>query len=81
MARKSRKPEAIQVVASVPMEVEYNTALYLRLSVMDMGRDDSESIVNQEELLRGYVAENPELVIKGVFTDNGETGTNLVRVR
>lgn len=77
MARKSRKDDAVQIAA--PTMQVFNTALYLRLSVMDMGRDDSESIVNQEELLRGYMAEHPELVLKDVFVDNGETGTNFDR--
>ena len=79
MARKSRKVEAIHLAAPITTAQAFNTALYIRLSVMDMGRDDSESIVNQEALLCGYIAEHPELTLKEVFIDNGETGTNFDR--
>jgi DNA invertase Pin-like site-specific DNA recombinase len=51
----------------------------LRLSVKDKNKDESDSIMNQENFLRGYIAERPELHIKGVFTDNGETGTTFER--
>ncbi|MCL1843392.1 MAG: recombinase family protein [Defluviitaleaceae bacterium] len=76
MARKSRKNQPVAQAATAPV---YNTALYIRLSVMDAGRDESESVVNQEELLRRYVAEHPELTLKNIFTDNGETGTTFDR--
>jgi len=46
---------------------------------MDTGRDNIESVVNQEELLRGYIAERPEFAFIDVFIDNGETGTNFER--
>jgi len=46
---------------------------------MDGGRDDGDSIVNQQEFLERYVTERPELTLKNVFTDNGETGVNFNR--
>ena len=79
MARKSRKADA--VIQAVPeiCEVMYNTGLYIRLSVMDSGRKDGESIVNQREMLERYIAERPELALKGVFVDNGATGVDFLR--
>ncbi|MCL1882394.1 MAG: recombinase family protein, partial [Defluviitaleaceae bacterium] len=80
MPRTSRKPKAVQT-AAIPevKEIVYNTGLYLRLSLMDSGIKGGESIINQQELLERYVAEKPELSLKGVFTDNGETGTDYDR--
>ena len=60
MARKSRKIQAVQASA-IPEtnDIVYNTALYLRLSLMDSGIKGGESIINQQELLERYVAEKP----------------------
>jgi len=79
MARKSRKTDTVQLATPTPTMQKYNTALYIRLSVMDFGRNDSESVVNQEELLRSYVDEHPDLIFRDIYTDNGETGTNFDR--
>lgn len=80
MARKSRKNPHNQVVeAANPKEKVYNTALYLRLSILDSGVKGGESIINQQEFLEDYVANRPELNLKGIFVDNGETGTNYDR--
>jgi DNA invertase Pin-like site-specific DNA recombinase len=78
MARKSRKPENIQVSPEV-REVMWNTALYVRLSVMDSGKKDGESIINQQEMLERYVAERPEMTLTRIFVDNGETGVDFLR--
>ncbi|GHV16919.1 hypothetical protein FACS189425_02090 [Clostridia bacterium] len=43
MARKSRKTGAEQA-APETSEVTYNTALYVRLSVLDSGKKDGESM-------------------------------------
>ena len=75
MARKTRKAQDEKpTVSSV-----YNTALYVRLSVIDSSRNDSESIINQEELLRRYVAVCPELTLKESFIDSGKSGVNFDR--
>lgn len=79
MARKSRKPGAVQAETTTVAESSYNTALYIRLSVMDSGNDGAESIQNQEELLKQYIAKHPEFNLKSVFIDNGETGVDFIR--
>ena len=78
MARKSRKTETMQEAPEI-REIVFDTALYVRLSIMDSGKKDGESIINQQELLEQYVAARPELTIKKVFVDNGETGVDFVR--
>lgn len=79
MARKSRKADAATQAAPEICEIVYNTGLYVRLSVMDSGKKDGESIINQQDMLEQYVAECPELSLKGVFVDNGETGVDFLR--
>jgi DNA invertase Pin-like site-specific DNA recombinase len=77
MARISRKEKNVQAVAS---EAICNTAIYTRLSVFDSGKADSESILNQQELLESYVSNQPELLLKDVFVDNGESGVDFHRL-
>jgi DNA invertase Pin-like site-specific DNA recombinase len=77
MARKSRKEGA--AVAAEPREAVWNTALYVRLSILDGGKKDGESILNQQAMLEQYAAEHPELTLKAVFVDNGETGVDFLR--
>ncbi|GHV33401.1 resolvase [Clostridia bacterium] len=78
MARKSRKQGAEQA-APIVSEVTFNTALYVRLSVLDSGKKDGESIVNQQDMLERYIAERPEFTLKAVYVDNGETGVDFLR--
>jgi DNA invertase Pin-like site-specific DNA recombinase len=79
MARKSRKQDAVQTAAPETKAASWNTALYLRLSIFDSGKKDGESILNQQAMLESYVAERPELTLKAVFSDNGETGVDFLR--
>ncbi len=88
MARKSRKA-AIQATLDgrpLPQEskaaqpVVWNVGGYVRLSVMETrDRKDSQALSNQMELLRGFVAQKPDLKLCGLYADNGETGTNFDR--
>ena len=58
----------------------YNTGLYVRLSVEDGGLSkESESLIHQEQFLLQFLEERPELILKKVYRDNGETGTNFDR--
>ena len=88
MARKSRKA-AIQATLDgrpLPQEskeaqpVVWNVGGYVRLSVMETrDRKDSQALSNQMELLRGFVAQKPDLKLCGLYADNGQTGTNFDR--
>jgi DNA invertase Pin-like site-specific DNA recombinase len=57
------------------------TALYLRISLDDENRTESDSISNQRDLLRSYVAADPSLSAGEVleFSDDGWSGTNFER--
>ncbi len=58
-------------------------AMYLRISLDDNNRDESNSIANQRSLLCAYVGANPELAGREVleFVDDGWSGTNFERPR
>ena len=59
----------------------WHTACYLRLSREDGDKAESDSIVNQRNLLERYLAEHPELELVDFYQDDGFTGTNFVEVR
>lgn len=57
----------------------HHSAIYLRLSKEETGRQESYSIANQRALLHAYAAEHPELKIIREYTDDGYTGANFDR--
>ena len=76
MARVSRKRKSLPGAAAASRI--WRTALYVRLSVEDNGKD-ADSIENQIALLESYVFGCPDLSTAGLFVDNGYTGTNFHR--
>ncbi len=79
MARISRKSDSPNKSEEKKKIISFRTALYVRLSVEDNGKEDSDSLENQEILLRDYLKEHPYLELKEVYTDNGYTGTDFDR--
>ena len=68
--------------ACASAEPFWKIGLYIRLSKEDDNEDDSESIINQEKILRDFVDGYFELgnyVIVDVFADDGLTGTDTAR--
>lgn len=59
----------------------YKAALYLRLSNQNLKEDsdESDSIGNQEALLRTFLKSHPDIEIKSVFKDDGWSGVNFDR--
>lgn len=80
MARPNRnnRDMAETITTDIILPPAYSTAIYARLSARDNGCD-SDSIENQIELLKKYVANNQELTLISIFYDNGMTGTNFDR--
>ena len=62
-------------------QINYRAALYLRLSSQKLNEEigESDSIVNQEALLRSYLKSYPEIEVKYVFKDDGWSGVNFDR--
>ena len=60
----------------------WKIGLYIRLSREDDNEDESESVINQEKILRDFVDsyfEPGTYAIVDVFADDGLTGTNTAR--
>ena len=60
----------------------WKIGLYIRLSREDENEDESESIINQEKILRDFVDkyfETGSYAIVDVFADDGLTGTDTLR--
>ena len=78
MARVSRK-QNLQRNQSIDSVVKsWHTALYVRLSVEDNGKD-SDSIDNQIALLEEFISGHPEFHRIDTYIDNGFSGTNFLR--
>ncbi len=78
MARVSRKRQAPSTpVLDTDIRI-WKTAIYVRLSVEDNGKD-SDSIENQTAMIENYIASRAYLKKVAVFADNGYTGTNFLR--
>ena len=80
MARKSRKNTAVSVVPESVETKVFSTAIYVRLSVENSGKDDDgDSIENQTGICREYVDARPYLNLYGIYSDNGEKGWKFDR--
>lgn len=79
MARISRKSGTSRKPDPKKHIIGLRTALYVRLSVEDNGKEDADSLENQEALLRDYLEDRPYLELVEVYSDNGFTGTDFER--
>ena len=62
-------------------EIDFNVGIYIRLSQEDKDKkyeSDSESVINQKELLKSYVKNN-NFNLCGEYVDDGYSGTNFDR--
>lgn len=80
MARKSRKNTGAVIETSVQTSNYFSTAIYVRLSIENSGKDDDgDSIANQISFCKAYLTEHADLKLYGIYEDNGEKGTNFDR--
>ena len=81
MGRTSRRVEKKAVpAAAVVKENVFPTAIYVRLSVENSGKDDDgAALENQIEVCKEYVRDCPDLHLVKVYQDNGWTGTVMKR--
>lgn len=61
------------------LQNKWNVALYMRLSVQDGDKAESNSIVNQKELLDMFISQDEELNFYNYYIDDGFSGTNFER--
>lgn len=57
----------------------FETGLYGRLSVLDNGKPDGDSLETQISLMEEYVSQRPYLRYVRLYQDNGCTGTSFAR--
>lgn len=57
----------------------YRAAIYVRLSKEDGDKEESDSIINQKELIRAFLVDKPEICISGEFVDDGYSGVDFER--
>ena len=57
----------------------YHAAIYVRLSKEDGDKEESDSIVNQKELIRAYLEDKPDIEICGEWADDGYSGADFER--
>lgn len=80
MARKSRKASpSMPLAAGIPQKRIYNAGGYARLSIEDSGNPGSDTIDEQQRLIRNYISKQEDLRFCQFYTDNGHTGTNFER--
>ena len=80
MARKSRKNIETAAAAPAVESNYYRTAVYVRLSIENSGKDDDgDSIENQTNICKEYIAEHTDLKLFDVYEDNGKKGTHFDR--
>lgn len=61
------------------LQNKWNVALYIRLSVQDGDKAESNSVVNQKELLDMFIGKDKELNFYNYYIDDGFSGTNFER--
>lgn len=57
----------------------YRAAIYVRLSKEDGDKVESDSIVNQKDLIRAYLKDKPDIEVHSVRVDDGYSGANFAR--
>jgi len=57
----------------------YDAAIYVRLSKEDGDKPESDSIVNQKDLIRDYLKDKPDIVVRSERVDDGYSGSDFQR--
>ena len=58
---------------------QYKAAIYIRLSVEDGDKEESNSITNQRMLLNQFLKDNSDIEVYDYYTDDGFSGTTFNR--
>ncbi|MEF9840411.1 MAG: recombinase family protein [Lachnospiraceae bacterium] len=81
MARTSRKKGKADSLENKTdyLEKIFRSGVYVRLSSIEMNSVTNCKLDNQEEVIKNYVKDHPDIQIVKVYRDNGFTGTNFER--
>ena len=75
MSRQSKYKKDIENKS----ECLYKAAIYIRLSVEDRDKEESNSIVNQRMILKEFVDSSPDIELYDYYIDDGFSGTDFSR--
>lgn len=76
-----RRKSGVQEVQNSPVK-RWNTATYIRLSKDEIGKNESDSIINQRAILNEFLSvRTAEFNLLGEYVDDGHTGTDSDRER
>lgn len=78
MSRKSRKSITADIL-QFPIHHIRRAGLYVRLSNLNAGKTDDDSIETQTEYLKQSLASHPDIILEDIYADNGFTGRNFER--
>lgn len=59
---------------------KWYVGIYVRRSFDDNEDNESNTIVNQKEMLSSFVDGNKDMIVFDYYTDDGYTGTNFAHV-
>ncbi len=79
MARKKFYQDENEKISTDISGITFKTALYIRLSREDGDKIESDSVVNQRNLLTDFINEKEDFEIVDTYIDDGFTGTNFNR--
>lgn len=57
----------------------WQAALYVRLSREDGDKEESDSVVNQKDLLQQFISLEPDIMVYDIYMDDGWSGTDFER--
>lgn len=75
MPRKTKYVEEKEIKSAFP----YKAAVYIRLSVEDGDKEESNSVTNQRLLIDQFLKENPDIELYDYYIDDGFSGTDFER--
>ena len=60
-------------------KILYKAAIYIRLSVEDGDKEESNSVTNQRMLLNEFLKDNQDIELYDYYIDDGFSGTDFSR--
>ncbi len=79
MARKGKKTNKVEQTVISKKNLIFRTAIYVRLSKENSGKEDSDSIENQINIIKQFIDKKKNFNLEKIYIDNGYTGTNFNR--
>ncbi|MFI3227732.1 MAG: recombinase family protein [Clostridia bacterium] len=79
MARLSKREAAIKKIKIDSSSAKYQVGIYVRLSVEDLRKKESQSIETQKDIALNYLENMPDAKLYKIYQDVNFSGTNFKR--